>query len=122
MRRVSRAWGAAGFVAVLAGVGALAVGISAAAVAAHWAWPTMTAGGVFVVFGGVAMVMVSLGRRRSAWDDRGQRDPVLGEELSPKEEGAYLRRYRGRFGRRARISGYDKRSRVGTDSEGRDRR
>ncbi|CAM3683017.1 hypothetical protein ACXYTP_09410 [Tsukamurella ocularis] len=102
MQRIARQWGGAGFVGVLVGVGVLAIGISATATGAPWAWAAIGGGIALIVVGGAAMTAVSLSHRRNAWDDRGQRDPVLGEELSPTEERRYLRRYRRRGGRGAR--------------------
>lgn len=100
MQRVAREWGSTGFVAVLVGVAVVAIGISAVAMKASWGWVALLAGVVLVIAGGGAMAAVTLSRRRSAWKDRGQRDPVLGEEVSAEEERKYLRRYRGRRGDR----------------------
>lgn len=99
MHRIARQWGGAGFIAVLVGIGVLAIGISATAIGAPWAWAAIGSGVLLIAVGGSAMTAVSRSRRRNAWDDRGQRDPVLGEELSPSEERRYLRRYRRSGGR-----------------------
>ncbi|BDD81753.1 hypothetical protein TPB0596_15160 [Tsukamurella pulmonis] len=102
MHHVARQWGGVGFIGVLTGIGVLAIGISATAIGAPWAWFAIAGGIALIVVGGAAMAAVSLTHRRNAWDDRGQRDPVLGEQLSPAEERRYLRRYRRGSGRRTR--------------------
>ncbi|MCA4995294.1 hypothetical protein HWD35_11285 [Tsukamurella tyrosinosolvens] len=99
MQRIARQWGGTGFVGVLVGIGVLAIGISATAIGMPWAWAALGIGILLIVVGGATMTAVSLSRKRNAWDDRGQRDPVLGEELTPAEERQYFRRYRRRGGR-----------------------
>ncbi|MDF0532106.1 hypothetical protein P0W64_20760 [Tsukamurella sp. 8F] len=78
----------------LIGVALLAIGLGGAATKAEWAWMALVSGLVVLVIGAAMLAVVSASRRRLASEDRGQRDPVLGESIGPEEESKYLRRYR----------------------------